>query len=73
MTVNVTYFFFISGSMSVANRMGFALEAMDLFMRSLPQCCKFSIPSFGPQWSALEYRANVSITNKDASREFALD
>ena len=59
--------------MSWANRMQIALEAMDLFMRSLPQGCKFSILSFGSQWSALDYGASSSITNEDASRQFALD
>ena len=70
------HFFFVldrSGSMRWANRIGIALEAMDLFMRSLPQGCKFSILSFGSQWSAMDYEGSTSITNEDASREFALN
>jgi Mg-chelatase subunit ChlD len=44
------HFIFIvdrSGSMGDNGRMEIAIEALDLFIRSLPQGCKFSILSFG--------------------------
>jgi hypothetical protein len=40
--------------MDLNNRMKVAKEAMDLFIRSLPKGCKFSIISFGSHWEALQ-------------------
>ena len=44
------HFFFIvdrSASMAFSKRMSVAKEAMELFLRSLPADCKFSILSYG--------------------------
>ena len=50
------HFIFIvdrSGSMCLNKRMQIAREACILFMRSLPEGCKFSIISFGSRWTPL--------------------
>ena len=50
------HFFFIvdrSGSMGWSGRMPIAIEAMELFIRSLPFECTFSIISFGTRFEFL--------------------
>ena len=50
------HFIFIvdrSGSMTLSRRMKLAKEAMDLFIRSLPRACSFSIISFGSNFDSL--------------------
>ena len=50
------HFIFIvdrSGSMG-GDRIEVAKEALDLFIRSLPNGCKFSVISFGCNWDALQ-------------------
>ena len=66
------HFIFIvdrSGSMSLNNRMRIAREACVLFMRSLPEGCKFSIISFGSQFSPLRKGdvLDYNDQNKDAA------
>ena len=60
-----------SGSMSCCDRMRIAREALTLFMRSLPEGCKFSIISFGTLSSPLHERTPVESYN-DASRDAAI-
>ena len=54
---SIHYFFMVdrSGSMSYLNRMKVAKEAMEYFVMSLPIGCKFSILSFGSNFSFMEY------------------
>ena len=40
-----------SGSMKSKNRMQIAIDSLTLFMRSLPEGCKFTIIYFGSEWS----------------------
>jgi len=70
------YHFFLivdrSASMSFSKRMIVAKEAMELFLRSLPADCKFSILSYGSQWEAMMYQESDTMTNDDETREYAL-
>jgi len=52
--------------MSLKNRMEVAKNALDLFIRSLPKGCKFSIISFGSWWEAIE--PSVMDYNDETSR-----
>ena len=77
------HFFFVidrSASMNSKKRLLLAKEAMDIFVRSLPFGCTFSIISFGSiPIKALEYynyEARTStkcMINDDKSRDFALN
>ena len=52
------HFIFIvdrSGSMSYFNRMGLAIDALSIFIRSLPVDCKFSIISFGTRFVTMKH------------------
>ena len=53
--------------MSLNNRMEVAKQALDLFIRSLPKGCKFSIISFGSYWEAIQ--PSVMDYNDETSRE----
>lgn len=53
--------------MSLNNRMEVAIQALDLFIRSLPKGCKFSIISFGSCWEAIQ--PSVMDYNDETSRE----
>ena len=67
------HFIFIvdrSGSMSLNNRMRIAREACVLFMRSLPEGCKFSIISFGSHFSPL--RRGEVLDYNDANKDAAI-
>ena len=44
-----------SGSMTLEGRMESAIEALKIFIRSLPAGCRFSIISFGSNFTYLEY------------------
>ena len=76
------HFFFVidrSASMGSKNRLKLAKEAMDIFVRSLPFGCTFSIISFGSHpFKALEYynlserKSTKCIIYDDKSRDFAL-
>ena len=66
------HFIFIvdrSGSMCMNRRMQIAREACVLFMRSLPEGCKFSIISFGSSFSPLKIGKvlDYNDANKDAA------
>ena len=59
------HFFFLvdrSGSMQFQGRMQSAIDALKLFVRSLPIGCCFSVISFGSRFSNLEYANNATIT-----------
>ena len=62
-----------SGSMSLYNRMELAIEAMELFIRSLPPGCKFSIISFGSNFDSLCYEDSDTLTCEEKSRNYAID
>ena len=67
------HFIFIvdrSGSMCMNNRMKIARDACMLFMRSLPEGCKFSIISFGSRFEAI--RQGQVLDYNDANRDVAL-
>ena len=69
------HFFLIvdrSASMAFSKRMELSKEAMELFVRSLPFDCKFSILSYGSQWEAMKYEESDTMTLNDTTRDFAL-
>ena len=67
-----------SGSMNWYDRMRIAREALDIFIRSLPPGCTFSIISFGsPYYMAMKYLRNdggdsTCMVNDDICKEYAL-
>jgi len=62
-----------SGSMGCLNRMQLAIDAMNIFIRSLPVGCKFSIISFGSNFDNLNIEGQDSIKYSDNSKESALN
>lgn len=56
-------------------RMELAKEALDIFIRSLPMGCTFSVISFGFRWKSLdfpkEHVTNIRLT--DPSKEWATE
>lgn len=50
-----------SGSMDMFKRMELAKEALDIFIRSLPMECTFSIISFGNKHNMLDYLGKENI------------
>lgn len=68
------HFIFIidrSGSMGCHGRMELAKEAMDLFIRSLPMGCTFTIISFGCNFDALSFKGETIMVLNDDTREYA--
>lgn len=61
-----------SGSMGMSRRMPIAIEALTLFLRSLPDGCKFSILSFGNEWRPLNANNHVEDYN-DTTKGNAID
>ena len=75
------HFFFVvdrSYSMSSMNRMHLAREALDIFVRSLPQGCTFTIISFGDRHAAMCCQAveggeyTDCMINNEKCKEYAL-
>ena len=59
--------------MQIFNRMMLAKDALEIFIRSLPVNCKFSIVSFGSSFDALKYNnLNEIIDYNDNSKDWAL-
>jgi len=52
--------------------MQLAIDAMNIFIRSLPVGCKFSIISFGSNFDNLNIEGQDSIKYSDNSKESAL-
>ncbi len=59
--------------MDWSGRMGIAIDAMSLFVRSLPQECSFSIIGFGSRFKVQEIDGKEVIAYTDESREKALN
>ena len=65
----------LSGSMRNRNRIGMAKDALEMFVRSLPAGCKFSILSFGTSYLPMIYNweydtmENNDLERKDAIRQ----
>ena len=59
--------------MTLSNRMRIAREAMDLFIRSLPPGCAFSIISFGSSFDSLVHGDGDVLICQDESRNFAIE
>ena len=74
------HFIFIvdrSGSMGSAGRMTAAIDALSIFIRSLPTGCRFSVLSFGTRFSWLEGAPNQGSSNMlnydEATKDWALE
>lgn len=59
--------------MSCQNRMAIAIDALDLFIRSLPKDCSFSIISFGSDYYVEEIGGSGVITYTNEDKEAALN
>ena len=69
------HFFFLvdrSGSMSSFGRMQSAIDALKLFIRSLPTGCKFSIKSFGSRFTDLIVSNKHVIPYNEATKKNTL-
>ena len=61
-----------SGSMRSLGRMQAAIDALKIFIRSLPLGCTFQVKSFGDRQSDLDFEDNTVIEYSQASKEYAL-
>lgn len=52
--------------------MQLAIDALELFVRSLPKGADFSIISFGSRFEALSYQNKESMPYNDETRDFAV-
>ena len=59
--------------MGCQNRMTIAIDALDLFIRSLPKDCSFSIISFGSDFEVEPIGGNKVIAYTNENKEAALD
>ena len=62
-----------SGSMTLEGRMESAIEALKIFIRSLPAGCRFTIISFGSNFTYLEHGGKKVIQYNDASMNEAIE
>ena len=70
------HFIFIvdrSGSMQVQDRMSLAIDALTIFMRSLPVGSKFSIISFGSSYESMQFKFEKIISYFDQSKDSAVN
>ena len=74
---NLFHFIFLvdrSGSMSCEGRMKAAIDALTLFIRSLPTGCRFSVHSFGSDFSWLERENNQNVLEyNEETKDWALE
>ena len=61
-----------SYSMTEEGRMSKAQEALDIFVRSLPPGCTFSIISFGSRYEAMDFEGETCMINDDECRDLVL-
>jgi Mg-chelatase subunit ChlD len=57
-----------SGSMTDENKIGFARQAMSLFLRSLPVNCHFNIIQFGSSYTTL-FSEVTNVYNKENAQQ----
>ena len=59
--------------MGFNNRMNIVKKSLDLFIRSLPAGCKFSIIQFGSRFETMKFKDNECMILDDETSEFVLN